>query len=95
MRTHQRQLRALNRQPANGRLDSPYLSAEEAARYLHYGSVKSLYNAIAGGVTNRVGEVIPSLRRGRTFLFDPRELDVWLHDGKVAAFAPSLKGRAS
>ena len=54
---------------------SPYLLAADATRYLHYDSLKALYEAVRAGT-------IPNwcvCRRGRILLFDTRSLDEWRH----------------
>lgn len=84
-----RQVRPLASEPVNRRADSPYLNSEECARYLRFASARALYKAIEGGVTNVHGEPIPFCRRGRTFLFDVRDLDRWLHVATVTASAAS------
>lgn len=66
-----RQVRPLASEPAQGRVDSPYLSTEEAASYLRYASARSLYNAVT-----RLH--IPHRRCGRKLLFRCDELDRWL-----------------
>jgi excisionase family DNA binding protein len=52
-------------------IDSPYLTADEAFRYLRFASRAALYKAIPV-------EGIPTLRRGRTLLFNRDALDRWL-----------------
>lgn len=53
-------------------VDSPYLTAKEAVEYLKLGSLNSLYRLV-----NQ--HRLPTCRRGRLYLFDKREIDVWLH----------------
>ena len=57
--------------PRHGSPDSPYLTAEEAARYLRRHNVKAFYRSV-------VEERIPHRRDGRRFLFLKSELDQWL-----------------
>lgn len=52
-------------------LDSPYLTATEAAHYLRFASVVSFYKAIKNAG-------IPVRHRGRSLLFHRAELDRWL-----------------
>lgn len=52
-------------------IDSPYLTVAEAVQYLRLNTRQALYNHIA---RNR----LPTLRRGGRYLFDRRELDLWL-----------------
>lgn len=59
-------------------IDSPYLTATEAARYLRFASPRALYKAISYGVTNTANARIPYVRRGRTLLFHRDQLDRWL-----------------
>lgn len=67
-------------EPRTGALDiagqprqilTPYLSAREAIEYLRLPSVVALYHLIRD-------QRLPTLRRGRSYLFDTRELDAWL-----------------
>ena len=62
---------ALGVEPTFGIPDSPFLTAEEASKYLRFASVRALYKAIKT-------ERIPHRRRGRTLLFLPAELHRWL-----------------
>ncbi len=65
---------------------SPYLTADEAARYLCYRTVKALYQAVRAGT-------IPAWcvsRRGRALLFDTRALDRWLHPDTMRPARPRL-----
>jgi hypothetical protein len=66
-----RQVRPLASEPTSQGADSPYLNAQEAAEYLRFRSVRSLYDAI-----EPLG--IPVKHRGRTLLFHRGELDRWL-----------------
>jgi len=51
---------------------SPYLTAHEAMAYLRLGSLNMLYRLVKQ-------HHLPFCRRGRLYLFDQREIDVWLH----------------
>jgi len=53
-------------------VESPYLTAKEAVEYLKLGSLNSLYRLV-----NQ--HRLPTGRRGRLYLFDKREIDIWLH----------------
>lgn len=53
-------------------VDSPYLTAREAVEYLKLGSLNALYRLV-----NQ--HRLPTCRRGRLYLFDRREIDIWLH----------------
>ena len=53
-------------------VESPYLTAKEAVEYLKLGSLNSLYRLV-----NQ--HRLPTCRRGRLYLFDKREIDIWLH----------------
>jgi excisionase family DNA binding protein len=52
-------------------MSSPYLTAEEAAAYLRFRSVRVLYHAIET-------DGIPVRRCGRRLLFHRDEIDRWL-----------------
>lgn len=52
-------------------MDSPYLTAREAMAYLRVESQSVLYRLVKQ-------HKLPFCRRGRLYLFDRRELDVWL-----------------
>jgi len=54
------------------KIDSPYLTAKEAVEYLKLGSLNALYRLV-----NQ--HRLPTCRRGRLYLFDKREIDIWLH----------------
>lgn len=54
-----------------GSPDSPYLTADEACRYLRRTNVKAFYAAV-------LSERIPHRRAGRRLLFLREELDAWL-----------------
>lgn len=86
-RQQRRQPRPLASEPTNSAAQSPYLRADHAAAYLKFGTVRSLYKAIADGLVNAANEPIPVLRRGRTLLFDQRDLDRWLHAETVTGTA--------
>lgn len=60
--------RPLASEPA---IESPYLTAREAALYLRFASVEAFYKAIK--TAN-----IPTRHRGRSLLFHRAELDRWL-----------------
>jgi excisionase family DNA binding protein len=66
-----RQPRPLASEPARV-IDSPYLTAKEAAAYLKFKSARVLYKAISRGLD------VPVLRRGSTLLFHRDQLDRWL-----------------
>jgi len=53
-------------------VESPYLTAKEAVEYLKLGSLNALYRLV-----NQ--HRLPTCRRGRLYLFDKREIDIWLH----------------
>jgi excisionase family DNA binding protein len=72
-------------QPLNLRHASPYLTTREAVVYLRLGSLSALYRHIK---ENR----LPSVRRGRTRLFDVRDLDAWLR--QELHLIPSRRSRA-
>lgn len=50
---------------------SPYLTLKEAADYLRYSSAEALLKAIRP-------QGIPHVKRGRSYLFLPEQLDRWL-----------------
>jgi excisionase family DNA binding protein len=52
-------------------VESPYLTAREAMRYLKLNSQNALYRLVKE-------HRLPTCRRGRLYLFDRRELDAWL-----------------
>jgi excisionase family DNA binding protein len=52
-------------------IQSPYLTAREAMVYLRLNSQSALYRLV-----NEYH--LPTLRRGRLYMFDTRELDAWL-----------------
>lgn len=55
--------------------ESPYLKADECARYLRFDSIKQFYDWLETGD----GRQLPTLRRGtRTLLFDRRVVDAFL-----------------
>lgn len=54
------------------KIDTPYLTSREAAEYLKLGSVDALLRLVTQ-------HRLPACRRGRLYLFDRREIDVWLH----------------
>lgn len=63
-------------------MTSPYLTAREAAEYLRYDSVESLYRSVGP-------QRIPCVRRGsRTLLFDRVKLDAWLAGERTGKAAP-------
>jgi excisionase family DNA binding protein len=66
-----RQPRPLASEPSQGRFDSPYLTAKEAAAYLRFANVRALYKAIRP-------QGIPVRYRGKTLLFHRDQLDRWL-----------------
>lgn len=53
-------------------IDSPYLTAREAMAYLKVESPQSLYRLV-------MEHRLPAHRRGRLYLFDRREIDLWVH----------------
>ena len=53
-------------------VESPYLTAKETVAYLKLGSLNALYRLV-----NQ--HRLPTCRRGRLYLFDKREIDIWLH----------------
>lgn len=57
-------------------IDSPYLTSEEAVRYLRLRTLSSLYRLIEE-------HALPHGRRGRLHLFDKRELDAWIRGTTV------------
>lgn len=61
-------IRPLASEPA---IESPYLTAAEAATYLRYASLTAFYKAIKNAN-------IPTRHRGRSLLFHRGELDRWL-----------------
>lgn len=75
MTARRRQPRPLASEP---RIESPYLTAKEAAVFLRFASARALYKAITYGVANSAGTEIPYVRRGRTLLFHRAQLDRWL-----------------
>jgi excisionase family DNA binding protein len=54
------------------KIDTPYMTAQEAMRYLKVESSSNLYRLIRE-------HRLPFCRRGRSYLFHRDELDVWLH----------------
>ena len=82
-----RQPRPLASEPSHGALDSPYLTAKEAAVYLRFASVKALYKAV------RLHQ-IPVCYRGVSLLFNRLDLDRWLHGEQDARFHVVPKGGA-
>ena len=52
-------------------LESPYLTAREAMAYLKLESQSALYRLVKE-------HRLPTCRRGRLYLFDRRDIDVWL-----------------
>jgi len=85
---HLRQPRPLASEPSQRVLDSPYLLAEEAAVYLRFKNVRSLYSALREGVD------IPVRRRGRTLLFHRDDLDRWLAGERRVALLKDARRRA-
>lgn len=63
--------RPLASEPART-IDTPYLTASEAAIYLRYKNARVLYKAIEYGID------IPFVRRGQRMLFHRDHLDRWL-----------------
>lgn len=66
-------------------MDSPYLTADEAAQYLRFGSTRALYKAIRT-------EGVPCVRRGnKTLLFHREHLDRWLAGAKSSLLVGELR----
>jgi hypothetical protein len=61
--------------------ESPYLRADECARYLRFDTTKQFYDWLETGD----GRALPKLRRGtRTLLFDRRVVDAFVR-GELSA----------
>jgi excisionase family DNA binding protein len=64
-------------------LEDHWMNAREAARYLGYTNVQTLYNKLSSG------EIKPQGRIGRVPRFKRSALDQWIADQTAAAESPA------